>query len=263
MNLGLDGKVAVITGASRGLGLAAARSLAREGAVVALGARSADDLAAARATLEADVPGARVATAVLDVTDPASTDAFADAVRAEVGDPDLLVSNAGGPPSGNYDQISVEQYAPALDLCFLFAVRLFDAFLPAMREKGFGRVVHIASISARQPLEGLVLSNASRAAILGFAKTVAGQVAKDGVTVNVVLPGFTATDRTIELAEAIASREDVSTEAVESRWISQIPAGRLGRPEELADTIAFLCSENASYVTGTALAVDGGFLKGL
>ncbi len=263
MNLGLEGRIAVVTGASRGLGLAAARALAREGARVALGARSEADLAAAKESIERDVPNADVFTAPLDVVDPASIEAFAEAVRTGLGDADVLVTNAGGPPSGTYDQIDVEQYGPALDLCFLFAVRLFDRFLPSMRERGFGRIVHVASISAREPLDGLILSNASRAAAVGFAKTVANQVAKDGVTVNVLLPGFTATDRTIELADAIAARDGTTPDAVRAAWEANIPAGRLARPEEFADVVAFLCSENASYVTGTAVAVDGGYLRGI
>lgn len=261
MNLGLDGRAAVVTGASRGLGFATARALAREGVRVAIGARSTEDLARAKAEIEREVEGARIVTAPLDVIDPASIDAFATSVRGELGDPDILVSNAGGPPSGTYDQVEVEQYAPALELCFLFAVRLFDAFLPSMRKRGFGRIVHVASISAKQPLDGLILSNASRAATVGFCKTVASQVAKDGVTVNVVLPGFTATDRTIELADAISARSGTTPDAVRAAWESQIPAGRLGRPEEFADVVAFLCSANASYLTGTTLAIDGGFLR--
>ncbi len=263
MNLGVDGRLAVVTGASRGLGLAVATSLAREGARVVLGARDEKELESASSRLREEVDRADVTTLRLDVTDPASIRSFATQVRDACGDPSILVTNAGGPPAGTYDDVTIDQYGAALELCFLFAVRLFHEFLPAMRRQGFGRIVHVASVSARQPLDGLILSNATRAAVLGFAKSVAAQVAKDGVTVNVVLPGFTATDRTIDLAAALAKKAGVTEDEITSRWTAQIPAGRMGRPEELGDTVAWLCSERASYVTGTTLAVDGGFVKGI
>lgn len=263
MNLGIQGELAVVTGASRGLGFAVAQALVREGARVVIAARTDAHLDGAAARLRATAPGAQVAAHRLDVLDQASIKAFAAAVRREHGDPRILVTNAGGPQPGGYDDVRSDDFVPALELCFLFAVRLFEEFLPAMRAAGFGRVVHIGSVSARQPLERLILSNASRAALLGYAKTVAGHVAKDGVTVNVVLPGFTRTDRTVELAAELAARQKCPPEQVYAAWEVQIPAGRLGRPEELADAVAFLCSRNASYVTGTTLAVDGGFIRGL
>lgn len=263
MKLGLEGKLAVVTGASRGLGLATAEALLDEGARVVLGARTADDLQQARENLLASRTDATVATAVLDVMDADSIRAFAASVRAQQGDPDILVSNAGGPKPGTWDDVTADDFPTAMNLCFLFAVRLFEEFLPAMRRNGFGRIVHIASISARQPLDRLILSNASRAAMVGFSKSVSNQVAKDGVTVNVVLPGFTRTDRTVELADELAQASGGTPEEVVKGWESVIPAGRMGEPRELADTITFLCSQNAGYITGTTLAVDGGFVKGI
>lgn len=263
MNLGMSGRIAVITGGSQGLGYATAESMVREGASVAIGARDNDALDKAAASLTAINSDVSVLALPLDVTVPSSIDDFARSVREELGDPDILVSNAGGPRSGTYDDIPTDAYPEAIELCFLFAVRLFEQFLPAMRKKGYGRIVHIGSISARQPLNGLILSNATRAAMIGFAKTVSSQVAKDGVTVNVILPGFTATDRTIELAEVMAKRASTKPDEIVSGWESQIPAGRLGRPEEIGNAITWLCSEPASYITGVSLAVDGGFVKGI
>jgi 3-oxoacyl-[acyl-carrier protein] reductase len=263
MDLGIAGRVAVVTGASKGLGFACAEALVREGAAVAIGARTLADLEAAATDLGDRFSGATVLPVAVDVTDAASIAAFAEEVRTRLGEPAILVSNAGGPPSGGYDDVAVDAYPAALELCFLSVVRLFDAFLPAMRRHGYGRVVQILSVAARQPLQSLVLSNAARAAVLGFAKTVSQQVAPDGVTVNVVLPGFTRTERLEELAAAVAAQAHITPQEVFAGWEELIPAGRLGKPKEIAAAVTFLCSEPASYVTGTSLAVDGGFVKGL
>jgi 3-oxoacyl-[acyl-carrier protein] reductase len=263
MELGLKGKIAVVTGGSRGLGFSVAEALLREGSIVAIGARTTEELAAAAADLVDRYPDSTVLPVPFDVRDAQSVEAFADRIRAELGDPDILVSNAGGPPSGSYDDVEDAQYQAAFELCFMSAVRLFDAFLPAMRKNGYGRVVHLASVSARQPLDNLILSNATRAAVLGFAKTVANRVAKDGVTVNVVLPGYARTERLEELADVAAQRTGLSKEQVFASWEAMIPMARIGEPHEIADAVTFLCSAAASYVTGTTLAVDGGYLKGL
>jgi 3-oxoacyl-[acyl-carrier protein] reductase len=258
MELGLKGKIAVVTGGSRGLGFSVAEALLREGSIVAIGARTTEELAAAAADLVDRYPDSTVLPVPFDVRDAQSVEAFADRIRAELGDPDILVSNAGGPPSGSYDDVEDAQYQAAFELCFMSAVRLFDAFLPAMRKNGYGRVVHLASVSARQPLDNLILSNATRAAVLGFAKTVANRVAKDGVTVNVVLPGYARTERLEELADVAAQRTGLSKEQVFASWEAMIPMARIGEPHEIADAVTFLCSAAASYVTGTTLAVDGG-----
>lgn len=263
MNLGLEGRRAVVTGASAGLGFAAARALLVEGADVAIGARDPERLEAARSRLAGEAPGRRVVAHPVDVTDPASLDRFCTEVRGSLGEPDILVTNAGGPPAGSFFEVGREDYGRAVDLCVRFVADLLRAFLPGMRERRFGRVVHIGSVSAREPLDGLLLSNVTRPAVLGLLKSVAREVAADGVTVNCVLPGYTATDRTLELAEAAARRQGLKPQEVRRGWERRIPAGRLGRPEEIADVIAFLCSERASYVTGASLPVDGGFVRGL
>lgn len=263
MELGIKGRIAVVTGGSRGLGFSIAEALLREGAVVAIGARTAEELAAAAADLVDRYADSTVVPVPFDVRDAQSVEAFAERVRAELGDPDILVSNAGGPASGSYDDVEDAQYLDAFELCFMSAVRLFDAFLPAMRKNGYGRVVHLASVSARQPLDNLILSNATRAAVLGFAKTVANRVAKDGVTVNVVLPGYARTERLEELADVAAQRTGLSKEQVFASWEALIPMARIGEPHEIASAVTFLCSAASSYVTGTTLAVDGGYLKGL
>jgi len=263
MKLGIAGRIAVVTGGSSGLGFACARALVNEGARVAIGARTAADLEAAAEDLQERKPGGTVLPATVDVTDGDSVMEFAARIRKALGEADILVSNAGGPPSGGYDDIPVDAYPEALNLCFMSAVRLFDAFLPAMREQGYGRIVHLLSVSARQPLNTLILSNAARAAVMGFAKSVSQQVAKDGVTVNLVLPGFTRTARLEELADGIAKQSGATKSEVFAGWESMIPAARLGEPQEIAATVAFLCSEAAGYINGVSLCVDGGFVKGL
>jgi 3-oxoacyl-[acyl-carrier protein] reductase len=263
MNLGLEGRIAVVAGGSRGIGFAIAEALVREGAKVAIGARTADSLETAVAALRKAKRGAEVLALPLDVLDPNSVAAFAERVRGKLGDASVLVSNAGGPPSGSFDEIEPTLYSKALDLCLLSAVRLFQEFLPAMRRHKYGRIVHVASVSARQPLDGLVLSNTARAAVLGFAKSVANQVARDAVTVNVVLPGFTRTERMLELANDAAQRTGKPADEILAGYLAQTPMRRLAEPAEIADVVTFLCSERAGFVTGTSLAVDGGFIRGL
>jgi 3-oxoacyl-[acyl-carrier protein] reductase len=247
IDLGLSGRRALVTGASSGLGLACAGSLADAGASVVIVARSADRLETAAATISGDVR-----TLVADV---ASMDAVAGMVAAAegmFGGIDILIANAGGPPAGNFADTDLELYEPALHLNLLSSVAMCKAAVPAMQQRGWGRVVAITSISVREPIDHLILSNTARAGLTGFLKTLASEVAGDGVTVNSLQPGRHATDRLRSLYGS-----DLSDAA------AGIPAGKLGEPDDFGQIAAFLCSDAAKFITGAAIPVDGGASRGL
>lgn len=246
MDLQLHGKRALVTGASTGLGLATARALAAEGAVVTLVARGAARLAEARATL-----GPAVHSIVADVSAAAGVDAMVREAESLMGGIDILVANAGGPPPGNFENTPLEAYPDALQLSLLSTVAMCKATVPAMRARGWGRVVAITSIAVREPMAQLILSNTARAGLTGFLKTLATEVARDGVTVNSVQPGLHATDR---LREVFG---DTGTLA------ASLPVGELGDPDDFGRIVAFLCSASARFITGAAIPVDGGGSRGL
>lgn len=245
MDLQLDGKVAVVLGASRGLGRAIASSLAQEGADVITVARSA-----------AETEGFHHITADLD--DPAAPDQIISAVRAAGRSPDILVLNSGGPPTGAAATTTPGDFAAVFNRMFNAQLTLAQAFLPDMRTRGFGRIIAVASTSLITPIPGLVLSNAVRAMLASWCKTLAAEVAADGVTVNLLLPGQIATDRLESLHAAMAQGSGVTPEQVRARSVAAIPAGRLGRAEEFGDIAAFLASPRAGFITGSAIKVDGG-----
>jgi len=176
---------------------------------------------------------------------------------------DILVCNAGGPPSGVFDEFSPEQWRQAIELNLMSTINLCRAVVPLMQKQRWGRIINITSVSAKQPIDGLILSNMSRAGVLGFSKSLANELARDNITVNCVCPGYTRTERVQELANRMAQRESIAVEAVFQRWEANIPMRRLGEPPELAALVVFLASERASYITGTAIPVDGGYIKGL
>lgn len=262
MELGLAGKAALVCGSSAGLGHAIAAALAAEGADVVINSRSAERLEAARGALS-EATGARVAIAPGDLSDPAAVEEVVAAARAAFGGIHVLVTNTGGPPSGPFESHSEETWSRAIAQNLESVVNLVRAVLPEMKERGWGRIVNVTSISVKQPVAGLILSNTLRAGVTGFAKTIANEAAPFGVTVNNVLPGYTRTERLVELASAGAARSGGTVEAVYAGWEKEVPAGRLGEPEELAALAAFLCSEKAAYITGQSIAVDGGWIKGL
>jgi 3-oxoacyl-[acyl-carrier protein] reductase len=247
MHLNLDGRRALVTGASSGLGLACAQALAAEGASVAIAARSAERLAAAAATCTGDV-----AQIVADVSSPDVVEAMVADATARLGGIDVLIANAGGPPPGNFTDTDLDAYEPALRLNLLSTVAMCKAVVPGMRERGWGRVVAITSIAVREPNDRLILSNTARAGVTGFLKTLAREVAADGVTVNSLQPGLHATDR----LQSVYG-DDLPAVAAE------IPAGRLGDPSDFGRIAAFLCSDSAQFVTGAAIPVDGGAAHGL
>jgi len=262
MDLGLKGKVAFVAAASKGLGRAIAEELAAEGAVLALCARGADALGETARMIERST-GTEVLVLPGDVSDPSAVRSMMDAALGRFGRIDILVTNAGGPPAGKFDALTPEMWQKAVDLTLMSVVNLTAAVLPGMKERGWGRIINVTSIAVKQPVDGLMLSNSLRSAVTGFARTLANEVATLGITVNNILPGYTRTERVEQLSDATASRENITREQAVARWESEIPMRRLGEPREFAALAAFLASERASYITGTSIAVDGGWIRGL
>lgn len=250
MELGLKGKVALVTGASEGIGRAIAEALVAEGASVVINARGEERLE--EAARELATGGGTVRGVAADLSKAAELSALLRAVRDVEGEPDVLVANAGGPPKGLPSTLSEEQWQAAYELTLMSFVRLVESTLPAMRRKGWGRILAVTSLSVREPIADLTLSNAMRSGLTAYAKTLATEVAADGVTVNCIAPGYTATERLNELF-----RDEREKEAL----VATIPSRRLARPEEIASAAAFLASERASYITGQTLLVDGGYVK--
>ncbi|MDB5512204.1 MAG: short-chain dehydrogenase/reductase [Enterovirga sp.] len=259
MDLGLTGKRALVLSSSRGLGRGIAEALAAEGADVMLTARSEDKLKAA-----ADAINARGAGRASYMTADLKSDAagiHARAVEALGGPIDILVANTGGPPAGTATAVEPDTYGAQFDAMVMPVIRLAGLALPGMRERGFGRVLVVASSGVVQPIPNLVISNTLRSSLVGWAKTLATEVAADGVTVNLILPGRIETDRTGELDAANAKKQGASVEQVAASARAAIPAGRYGRVQEFADVACFLASERASYVTGSTIRVDGGAIR--
>jgi 3-oxoacyl-[acyl-carrier protein] reductase len=262
MNLGLEGRVAVVGGASSGLGYAVASRLSREGAKVIMVSRSEERISAAAEKILKT--GARdVIGVAADVTDPAAPTRIVDIAIENFGPPTVVVANAGGPPSMPAVEAGDDDLEAACDLLLLPVQRMFHAALPHMRSDGWGRFVAITSVAVLEPQPGLVLSNALRAAVTGYLKSVADEVAAAGITVNSVCPGYTETGRLVELASVLASAQNRSADDIMAEWAAQNPVGRLLRPSEVASAVAFLASDQASGITGVALPVDGGRRRSL
>ena len=262
MDLGLRGKVAFVAAGSKGLGRAIAEELAAEGASLAINARG---VAALDATCESIRSSTRAEVLAVpgDLSNADEVDAMVNAAIERFGHIDILVTNAGGPPSGAFETLSPEMWKSAVDLTLLSVVNLTRAVLPGMKARKWGRIINVTSIAAKQPVDGLMLSNSIRSAVTGFARTLANEVAASGITVNNILPGYTRTERVEQLSAAVAGREGISTSEAVARWTSEIPMGRLGEPREFAAVAAFLASERASYITAGSIAVDGGWIKSL
>jgi 3-oxoacyl-[acyl-carrier protein] reductase len=262
MDLGLANKVALVAAGSRGLGRAVAEELAAEGASLVLCARDARVLAETAAAI-AEKSGAHVLAVPADVTVLDEIKHVVEAGTERFGHVDILVTNAGGPPAGRFDQLSREQWEQATRLTLFSAIELARQVLPGMKERRWGRILNITSIAVKQPVENLMLSNSLRAGLTGFARTLANEVAAAGITVNNILPGYTRTERLDELAEMMAEKQKISPDEFRSKWEQEIPMGRLGEPREFAALAAFLVSERASYITGTSIQVDGGWIRSL
>lgn len=262
MDLGIKDRVALIAASSKGLGRAVATELGREGARLIICARGESALKDAQEAIARET-GASVMAIPADLSDDASA---AEVVRAGAdafGQIDILVTNAGGPPAGSFEQHDLTTWDAAIRLNFRSALVLTYGVLPGMKERRWGRILNITSIAVKQPVDNLILSNSVRAAVTGFARTLANEIAPYGVTVNNLMPGYTRTQRVEELAERVAEQQGKTVAEIVGGWEAQIPMGRLGSPEEFAAMAAFLVSERASYMTGTSIQVDGGWIRSL
>ena len=262
MKLGLKNRVAIVAAASRGIGFACARELAREGARVFLCSRDPKHASEAAKKIHEETK-ADVAGIACDVTNDADVQAFINLAIERAGQIDICVTNAGGPPAKVFAETDLDLFRQAFEQNALSAIRFAKLVLPGMLERKWGRIVNITSVSVKQPIDGLLLSNTVRAGLTGWAKTVSNEVAAEGVTVNNVAPGYTLTERQDELAEVRSKAAGKSKQEVIESWALQAPMRRMAQPEEIAAAVAFFASERASYITGVTLAVDGGWAKGL
>jgi 3-oxoacyl-[acyl-carrier protein] reductase len=256
MDLGLQGRTALVAGSTSGLGLAIAQTLGQEKANVVLCGRRVS-VAKERAAALPSAIGLE-----LDLTEPAKVDSVVAEATSAFGAIDVLVLNSGGPPPGPAIELTPESMAGSAETLLLAQIKLVSVVLPAMRERGWGRILAIGSSGIQQPIPNLVRSNVARAGLAAYLKTLAGEVARDGVTVNMILPGRIDTDRVADLDANQAERRGIDIESVRKQSEGSIPAGRYGTPVEFANVAAFLCSERASYVTGSQVRVDGGLISG-
>ncbi len=262
MDLGLRDKVAIVAAASQGLGRAVALELSREGCIVAICSRDGKNLQAAAERIQ-KATGHGPFFRALDVTDAAAVARFVAEVEDNFRRVDICVTNAGGPPSGPFADVSIEDWRKAVDLTLLSTIYFAREVLPRMKKNNWGRLLTITSMSVKQPVQNLILSNSIRAAVAGLARTLANEYGPDGITVNNVCPGYTLTERLNELGDTLAARAGVPREKLFEQWSAEVPLRRLGKPEEFAALVTFLASERASYINGCSIPVDGGWVKSL
>ncbi len=262
MDLGLKGKVALVAGASQGIGRAAASGFAREGAKVSICARGEAQLKEAAEMIRRE-SGGEVLALVADMTRSEDIQKFVAKTVEKFGRLDVVVTNAGGPPPGEFMKFTDEDWEKAFHLSFMSALRLTREAVPHMRKVGGGRVINITSYAVKEPISGLVLSNAIRSAVVGLAKTLSRELAKDGILINTICPGRIDTERARKLNQARAERLKRPVEEINREMAAEVPLGRYGTAEETADLIVFLASERTSYITGTTIAIDGGLVRAI
>jgi 3-oxoacyl-[acyl-carrier protein] reductase len=262
METGLKNRVAIVAASSQGIGRAAAEALASEGCRVAMCARNPQTLEAAAEQIRKQY-SAEVFAQPLDVTDPEGVHRFVDTVVAKFGAADICVTNAGGPPAKGFLAATLEEWDKAIDQNFLSTVYFARAVIPHMQRKRWGRILTVTSVTTKQPVADLVLSNAVRAGVVGLVKSLANEFGKDGILVNNVAPGYTATDRLKNLAKARSAAQGKTEKEVFEAWAADAPLKRVAEPREIADAIVWLASERASFITGQTILVDGGTYKGM
>lgn len=262
MDLRIEGKVALVTAASKGLGKAVAIQLVSEGANVVICSRNLESLQKTKFEIKKNT-NKEISIIACDVKVEKQVKQMIDSVIQEYGTIDILITNAGGPPAGSFSDFRVEDYRNAVELNLLSTISLCQKVVPLMQKQKWGRIVMMTSVSVKQPIGNLILSNTARTGVIGFMKSLSNEVAKDGITVNSICPGYTKTQRIVNLAKAFTKSGNGTIEDFYKKLEAEIPMKRIGSPEEFAQSVAFLVSEGAGYITGVSLKVDGGFAKGL
>ncbi len=259
MDLGLEGKIAIVGGSSKGLGKAVAIALAKEGVRVTIAARSKERLEQVAEEIKSF--GGEALPVPADFSMPGDIRMVVDKTSEKFGDVDILVTNTGGPPAGNFFDVTDKQWMSTFNLTFMHVVRFVRHVVPHMQGKRWGRIINLTSMTVKQPKDMLILSNAIRAAVIGLAKSLSFELAKYNITVNNIAQGVFETDRIKELTEKRAEKAGISYEEALKEWTSNIPLGRMGKPEELAALVTFLASNQASFITGATFQIDGGEIK--
>ncbi len=262
MDLGIKGKIALVTAATKGLGRGSAEALAAEGCRVVICSRTAADVERAVGELS-DKHGTEVVGFTADMSQAGDIDALLDGVRDKLGDPEIVVCNAGGPPPGNFASTGIDKFIPAVELSMMSSIRLTYGTMEGMKAKGWGRIVYITSVSVKQPIPYILLSNTARAGLTGFMKTVAREVAPTGVTINAVLPGAHETDRIRQTVRMEAEKKGISMEEELKNRAQEVPTKTIGDAGDFGGVVAFLCSRQANFITGENILVDGGAYAGL